>query len=144
MTEKKITKRDYFEAILKNLDVTGFSTELISNEKFIKMTNHELELLDRKRTGGSKSKASIENEKCAEWVINYLASKPNLVVTGSDLMKVIPIEMIAKGEISQSKMTAIMSVVCGTWEHPKADSPINRFKDKRKTFYQFKKIEEEA
>lgn len=138
MTEKKITKRDYFEALLENLETTGFSTELINNEKFIEMTKHEIELLDRKRGSGSKSKVSEENVKCAEWVINYLATKPNLVVTGSDLMKVLPIEMIATGELNQSKMTAIMSVICGPWNDPKSNSPVKRFKEGRRTVYQYK------
>lgn len=122
--------------MLENIKETGFATEEISNEKFIEMTQHQLELLERKRASGGKSKASEENEKCAEWVIEYLKGNPNLIVSGSDLMKVIPLELTAKGEINQSKMTAIMSVICGTWENPKENSPIKRFKDKGKTCYQ--------
>lgn len=128
MTNKK-TKREYFEEL---------KAIVIGDAEMVAFIDHELELLERKKASGSKSKASEENIRCAEWIENYLMENPQLVVTGSDLMKVIPLELIAKGEISQSKMTAIMSVLCGTWENPNYDATIYRFKDKRKTFYKLR------
>lgn len=68
MSEKKIVKRDYFEDLKDYVASTNFSTEKISNAEFIKFIDHELELLNRKRTG--KSAKDVENAAIAEKIRN--------------------------------------------------------------------------
>lgn len=68
MSEKKIVKRDYFEDLKDYIVSTNFSTEKISNAEFIKFIEHELELLNRKRTG--KSAKDAENAAIAKEIRN--------------------------------------------------------------------------
>lgn len=133
MSEKKIVKRDYFEDLKDYVASTNFSTEKISNAEFIKFIDHELELLNRKRTG--KSAKDVENAAIAEKIRNGIME----VVTANrkplsiDDMQALNTELDG---FSNQKMTHQLTAL-------KKEGLINRKEIRRKAHYFIANLTEE-
>lgn len=103
MTEKKITKKDMFNEIIKmmNGEQTAVSTQAI-----IEFAEHEIELLNKKSSSssGKQTKTQIENESYKEIILETLktADKP---ITISELMN--RSETIA--DLSNQRVSAMLS-----------------------------------
>jgi hypothetical protein len=63
--EKKITKRDNFNEIIK------IATEL-NRKDLIEFATHEIELLDRKKSNDTKTKVQVENEGLKNVIVDTL------------------------------------------------------------------------
>lgn len=120
---KKMTKKDYFNALL-NIKEVG------TNEKLVAFIEHELELLERKsnsaKEGDKKPTAKqAENEKIKEIIINYM--EENTLYSISDLQK----NIAECAELSNQKMSALLRLLI-------EDKIVERVIDKRKTYFKLK------
>lgn len=82
MTQKKMTKRDYFNGFLAKYPLT---------DEEVKFVEHELELLDRKSAGGGEKKLTatqIENEGYKAIILDFMTEDNLYTIT--DLIKSIP------------------------------------------------------
>ena len=75
--EKKITKRDNFNEIIK------IATEL-NRKDLIEFATHEIELLDRKKSNDTKTKVQVENEGLKNVIVDTL-TELNKFVTITEL-----------------------------------------------------------
>ena len=68
MTEKKITKRDMFNEIIKMMNGEQMS---VSSQAVIDFANHEIELLNKKSSSssGKQTKTQLENESYKEIIL---------------------------------------------------------------------------
>lgn len=130
MTEKKITKKEMFEMLLE-------MPEVQATEGMVDFINHEIELLNRKRT--STSKANKENAEIAEIVLDFFRANPNRLMTCTELMKMVNAsdKIKLEKEMSLPKMSAVMTLICGTVKEPLPDAPITREKSKRQTVFKY-------
>ena len=120
---KKMTKKDYFNALL-NIKEVG------TNEKLVAFIEHELELLERKsnsaKEGDKKPTAKqAENEKIKEVIISYM--EENTLYSISDLQK----NIAECAELSNQKMSALFRLLI-------EDKIVERVIDKRKTYFKLK------
>ena len=103
MAEKKITKRDMFNEIIKMMNGEQMS---VSTQDIIEFANHEIELLNKKSSSssGKQTKTQLENESYKEIILETLktADKP---ITISELMR--RNETIA--ELSNQRVSAMLS-----------------------------------
>ena len=103
MAEKKITKRDMFNEIIKMMNGEQMS---VSSQAVIDFANHEIELLNKKSSSssGKQTKTQLENESYKEIILETLktADKP---ITISELMR--RNETIA--ELSNQRISAMLS-----------------------------------
>ena len=103
MAEKKITKRDMFNEIIKMMNGEQMS---VSSQAVIDFANHEIELLNKKSSSssGKQTKRQLENESYKEIILETLktADKP---ITISELMR--RSETIA--ELSNQRVSAMLS-----------------------------------
>lgn len=67
MTNKKMTKRDYFNGLLGVLENHKDSIE--NYEEFKAFIEREIELLSKKRSNSKPTKTQIENEKIKEKIL---------------------------------------------------------------------------
>lgn len=67
MTNKKMTKRDYFNGLLGVLENHKDSIE--NYEEFKAFIEREVELLNKKRSNSKPTKTQIENEKIKEKIL---------------------------------------------------------------------------
>ena len=67
MTNKKMTKRDYFNGLLGVIENHKDSIE--NYEEFKAFIEREIELLNKKRSNSKPTKTQIENEKIKEKVL---------------------------------------------------------------------------
>lgn len=67
MTNKKMTKRDYFNGLLGVLENHKDSIE--NYEEFKAFIGREIELLNKKRSNSKPTKTQIENEKIKEKIL---------------------------------------------------------------------------
>lgn len=67
MTNKKITKRDYFNGLLGVIENHKDSIE--NYEDFKAFIEREIELLNKKRSNSKPTKTQIENEKIKEKIL---------------------------------------------------------------------------
>lgn len=67
MTNKKMTKRDYFNGLLGVLENHKDSIE--NYEEFKAFIEREIELLDKKHSNSKPTKTQIENEKIKEKIL---------------------------------------------------------------------------
>lgn len=140
MTEKKITKREMFGAMFTGI-AEGQKFEISRENETIEVTaeemknfiTHEIELLSRKKSSGKAKAETAENQKLIDFVLTYFEENPNAVMTCTQLMELVP------ENITQSKMSSIMTKICGKVDEPILNAPIIRVRDKRKTFFQVNK-----
>ena len=67
MTNKKMTKRDYFNGLLRVIENHKDSIE--NYEDFKAFIEREIELLNKKRSNSKPTKTQIENEKIKEKIL---------------------------------------------------------------------------
>ena len=121
-TTKKMTKKDYFNALL-NIPAVGTKEELVA---FIE---HELELLERKSDKKAENKkptaTQIENEVIKEEILNFM--EPNNLYSISEFQKKVP----KCADLSNQKISSLLRQLLpenGTGQ-------VVRVEDKRKVFY---------
>lgn len=97
MTNKKMTKRDYFKGLLGVLENHKDSIE--NYEEFKAFIEREIELLNKKRSNSKPTKTQIENEKIKEKILEVLTDV-NEVMTISELMTANGLENYSNQKLS--------------------------------------------
>lgn len=111
-TTKKMTKRDYFNAILSKYDLTPDEREFVE---------HELELLSKKNSAEKKPTAQqTENEAIKETILENLTTR----MTISEMQKSIP----DLAEYSNQKISALMRQLV-------LEGLVEKTEDKRKSYF---------
>lgn len=137
MTEKKLTKREMFGAMYKDItDDAIFTVETadgdnieITGEQMKQFIAKEIELLNRKRTPSGKDKVNAEeNEKILEHIKKYLEQHKGEGFTCTELMKIVPAEMSIK-EITLPRISSLLNKAA------KANNGIVRYEEKRKSLF---------
>ncbi len=117
--EKKMTKKEMFTLI---------ATLNASNQAIVDFCNHEIELLDNKKSNGNK-KANEKVAKETEIVYNALVSVGKAVAV-SELIIDTDLSALANesGIVSTQKVSALLKklVDCGR---------VEKFNDKKKTYF---------
>ena len=115
MTNKKITKRDRFNALLSIPAVQA-------DAGLVDFINHELELLAKKNSADKKPTAQqTANEAIKSAIVE--AMEDNRLYTITELQKSIP----ACAELSNQRVSAIVRQMVGV--------TIDRTEDKRKAYF---------
>lgn len=97
MTNKKMTKRDYFNGLLGVIENHKDSIE--NYEDFKAFIEREIELLNKKRSNSKPTKTQIENEKIKEKILEVLTDV-NEVMTISELMTADSLENYSNQKLS--------------------------------------------
>ena len=97
MTNKKMTKRDYFNGLLGVIENHKDSIE--NYEEFKAFIEREIELLNKKRSNSKPTKAQIENEKIKAKILEVLTDV-NEVMTISELMTADGLENYSNQKLS--------------------------------------------
>lgn len=97
MTNKKMTKRDYFNGLLGVIENHKDSIE--NYEDFKAFIEREIELLNKKRSNSKPTKTQIENEKIKEKILEVLTDV-NEVMTISELMTADGLENYSNQRLS--------------------------------------------
>lgn len=114
MTNKKMTKRDYFTAILNKYDLTA------DEKSFIE---HELELLAKKNSSEKKPTAQqVANEGLKSVILNVLTENGGLM-TITDIQK----SSAELADLSNQRISAIVRQMVGI--------SVERVEDKRKAYF---------
>lgn len=112
---KKITKRDHFNALLA-------LSQVQENQSLVDFINHELELLAKKNSAEKKPTAvQIANEGIKKSILEGMTTTP---VTITDLMKSTP----ALADLTNQRVSALVRQLV-------ADGLVVRTEDKRKAFF---------
>ena len=120
MTNKKITKRDRFNALLNMAEVKA-------NPDMVAFIEHELELLAKKNSADKKPTAQqTANEGIKSAILDGMEA--NRLYTITELQKTIP----ECAELSNQRVSALVRQMVGV--------TIERIEDKRKAY--FRKIAE--
>lgn len=97
MTNKKMTKREYFNGLLEVIENHKDSIE--NYEDFKAFIEREVELLNKKRSNSKPTKTQIENEKIKEKILEVLTDV-NEVMTISELMTADGLENYSNQKLS--------------------------------------------
>jgi DNA-binding transcriptional regulator GbsR (MarR family) len=117
MTNKKMTKRDYFNTLLTMKEVKA-------NAEMVKFIEHELELLAKKNSAEKKPTATqLVNEGVKETIITTLAENGGLM-TISEMQKA----NAELGELSNQRISALVRQLI-------ADGKVERTEEKRKAYF---------
>lgn len=114
---EKMTKRQMFGEILKVVE---------GNEEMVNFINHEIELLDRKKSSNTESKTQIENKAIKEKIVNALIQVAR-EVTITELQSIN--EDMAT--YSNQKLSALLKQLV-------EDGLVERIEDKKKAYFQAK------
>ena len=116
---KKVTKKERFEMIKEIV----LNANVEDKNEMIEFINREIELLNKKRTSGSKTAKQKENDELAEKLYEVLAEigRP---VTVSELQK----ENDEFGALSNQKVSALMKML-------KSAGKVVRVDDKKKAYF---------
>ena len=113
MANKKMTKRDYFTAILSKYPLTE------AEKAFVE---HELELLEKKNSSEKKPTAQqVANEGIKAAIVAGMTA--NRLYTVTEIQKEIP----ECAELSNQRISALLRQMIGV--------SINRTEDKRKAYF---------
>ena len=113
MANKKMTKRDYFTAILSKYPLTE------AEKAFVE---HELELLEKKNSSEKKPTAQqVANEGIKAAIVTGMTA--NRLYTVTEIQKEIP----ECAELSNQRISALLRQMIGV--------SINRTEDKRKAYF---------
>jgi hypothetical protein len=120
--EKKMTKKEMFTLI---------ATLNASNKAIVDFCNHEIELLDNKKSNGNK-KANEKVAKEIEIVYNALVGVGR-AVTASELIAETDLDELAneKGVITPQKVSAMFKKL-------KEQGKVESYTDKKKTYFKVK------
>ena len=114
---KKMTKRDYFNALLNIAEVKA-------NGEMVKFIEHELELLAKKNSSEKKPTAvQVANEGIKSVIIETLAENGKMM-TISEMQK-LNAEL---GEMSNQRISALVRQLIN-------DEKVIRIEDKRKAYF---------
>lgn len=97
MTNKKMTKRDYFNGLLGVIE--NHKDNIENYEEFKAFIEREIELLNKKRSNSKPTKTQIENEKIKEKILEVLTDV-NEVMTISELMTADGLENYSNQKLS--------------------------------------------
>lgn len=97
MTNKKMTKRDYFNGLLGVIENHKDSIE--NYEDFKAFIEREIELLNKKRSNSKPTKTQIENEKIKGKILEVLTDV-NEVMTIFELMTADGLENYSNQKLS--------------------------------------------
>ena len=115
MTNKKMTKRDYFNTLL------GIA-EVKANPELVKFIDHELELLAKKNSAEKKPTAvQIANEGIKDAI--YEALTPNRLYSVTEIIKEVP----ACADLTNQRVSALLRQMM--------PERIERVEEKRKAFF---------
>lgn len=117
---KKMTKKDYFKAILAIEAVKA-------NPAIVDFINHEIELLEKKNGNRKHSKAQVENENLKELILFKMDENVNQLFTATEIMK--SIQPNTEIELTNQKVSALLRQLV-------TDNMVKRIEDKRKTYFQ--------
>ena len=120
--EKKMTKKEMFTLI---------ATLNASNQAIVDFCNHEIELLDNKKSNGNK-KANEKMEKSVELVYNALVSAV-VPVSASELIAKGGLDELANefGVVSTQKVSAYLNKLIEAGK-------VEKYIDKKKTYFKVK------
>ena len=122
---KKMTKRDYFNALLA-LEAVKADSALVD---FI---NHELELLAKKNSSEKKlTPTQKENLTIQEAILNYMEA--DVLYTITDLLKNVP----ECAGMSNQRVSAIVRIM-------REEKKVERIEEKRKAYFRKAMIEVEG
>lgn len=114
--EKKMTKREMFESLLKLSAVQA-------DPKMVEFINHELELLNRKNSAEKKPTAQqVANEATKQAILDGM--EPNRLYTVTEIIKEIP----ECAELSNQKVSALLRLL-------KDECKVIKTEDKRKSYF---------
>lgn len=116
MSNKKITKRERFESLLKIPAVSA-------DPGMVEFINHELELLARKNSADKKpTAAQVANESIKQAILDGM--EDNRLYTITEIQKEIP----ACAELTNQKISALVRQL-------KTDNLVVKTEDKRKAYF---------
>ena len=120
--EKKMTKKEMFTLI---------ATLNASNQEIVDFCNHEIELLEKKKSNGN-AKANEKMEKSVDLVYNALASVDR-AVTASELIAETDLSALENesGVVSTQKVSAMLKKLVDSGK-------VEKFIDKKKTYFRIK------
>ena len=116
MENKKMTKRDYFTALLE-------IEEVKSNAAMVEFIEHELELLAKKNSSERKPTA-VQKENADLKVAILAGMEVNRVYTVTELIKSID----AIGDLTNQKVSAILRQMV-------IDGTVKRIEEKKKAYF---------
>lgn len=117
MTNKKMTKRDYFNGLLGVLENHKNSIE--NYEEFKAFIEREIELLNKKRSNSKPTKTQIENEKIKEKIliafekidepvtITELAKMDGLTEYSNQKLSVLCHQLVDKHKVVNTKVKKV-------------------------------------
>lgn len=101
-TEKKMTKRDYFNDIMRKYPLTEGEKNFVL---------HELELLDKKNSTERKpTERQTENASLADAILSTLTAEPDRLFTIAELIKEVP---GMPEDMTPQRMSAILRNTAG-------------------------------
>ena len=116
MANKKMTKKDYFNSLLK-IDAVK------SNPAYVEFINHEIELLEKKNSGEKKPTAQqVANDSIRKEILDNMVEGKQYTIT--DIIKEIP----ACADLTNQRVSALMRQL-------KDDHLVVRIEDKRKAYF---------
>jgi hypothetical protein len=120
--EKKMTKKEMFNLI---------ATLNADNEEIVAFCNHEIELLDKKKSNGN-AKANEKMEQAVELVYTAL-SQTDRAVTTSELIAEYGLTELANesGVVSTQKVSALLKKLVD-------NKRVEKYTDKKKTYFYIK------
>ena len=120
--EKKMTKKEMFTLI---------ATLNASNQEIVDFCNHEIELLERKKSQGN-AKANEKMDKQVALVYSVLESS-NTVMTVSEIIASGSLDELANenGVVSTQKVSAILKKLVDSGK-------VVKFTEKKKTYFRIK------
>ena len=122
---KKMTKREYFNALL-SLD------EVKANNELVDFINHELELLSKKNASEKKlTPTQKENLTIQGAILNYMEA--DVLYTITDLLKNVP----ECAGMSNQRVSAIVRIM-------REEKKVERIEEKRKAYFRKAMIEVEG
>ena len=116
MENKKMTKRDYFTALLE-------IEEVKSNTALVEFIEHELELLAKKNSSERKPTA-VQKENADLKVAILAGMETNRVYTVTEMIKSID----AIGDLTNQKVSAILRQMA-------TDGTVKRIEEKKKAYF---------
>ena len=119
MTNKKMTKRDYFNTLL------GIA-EVKANPELVKFIDHELELLAKKNASGENKMTASQkaNESIKSEILERMTNEPNRLFTITEMIK----EFECCKDLTLPKVTALVTQL-------KNDEKVVRVEEKRKAYF---------
>ena len=116
MAEKKMTKRDFYNAFLK-------IEEIKNNPDYVAFCEHEIELLEKKNSAEKKPTATQkENANLKTAIVTNMA--PNRLYTITEMIKEFP----ELSDLTNQKVSAIIRQL-------KDEGKVEKIEDKRKSYF---------